>query len=224
MKKMWSNQPLDPYYAKSMGENGIGYLVDCRGNRLPSFTSIIEATKTAEEKARKKAQLANWRGNVGSAEANRIICTARQRGKIGHRHLESYFNGQTVPCPELIKPHWQHLVPVLQDIGDIKLVEGYVFHYYEGFAGRLDCVASYQGTPCIIEFKFPDRLKPIYEETPLQLSAYCGAVNRQYGLKINQTLLIQATPNQAKVTLFTSLEVKKYWGRWQQLVAQFWNY
>lgn len=220
----WSNQPLHRHDAKSMRENGISYLVDCRGNRLPSFTSIIEATKTAEEKAKKKAKLANWRCDVGSTEATRISCTAKQRGKIGHRHLEKYFNGEKVLCPELIKPHWEHLMPVLEDIHDIKLVESYVFHYYEGFAGRLDCVASYRGTPCIIEFKFPDRFKPIYEETPLQLSAYCGAVNRQYGLRIQHTLVIQATPNQAVVRLFAPDEVIKYWGRWQQRVAQFWNY
>jgi len=68
-----NNQPLPHYYAKSAWENGIGYLVDSRGIRLPGITSILKATKSPQE----KAQLANWRQRVGTSEANRICRTSR---------------------------------------------------------------------------------------------------------------------------------------------------
>jgi hypothetical protein len=37
---------LPHYYGKLARENGIGYLQDSRGIRLPSVTSILKATKS----------------------------------------------------------------------------------------------------------------------------------------------------------------------------------
>jgi len=221
MAKFWSAKPLPRYDAKPFRANGIGYLVDVRGNRLPGVTPIIEATKLPEEKAR----LARWRQSKG-AEANRIVSTACQRGKLGHAHIERYFLGEKAPCPEPIRRHWDNLLPILQNIHNVRLVEGTVFHFYEGYAGRVDCVASFDDIPCVIEFKFADKIKPLYDE-PLQLAAYCGALNRQYGspygVRIKNALLIVATPDEAVVTWFDPDEVKKYWNRWQQRVAKFWR-
>ncbi|NEQ41754.1 MAG: hypothetical protein F6K40_38455 [Okeania sp. SIO3I5] len=53
----------------------------------------------------------------------------------------------------------------------------------------MDCVASFDNTPCVIEFKSANRIKPLADE-PLQLGAYCGATNRQYGLRLKNALLI----------------------------------
>lgn len=217
-RKIWSDKPLPRYEAKPLRENGIGYLADSRGNRLPSYNFILEATKTPTDKAR----LSRWRKQVGSATASQIISTAIQRGKLGHRHLECYFQNENTPCPELIKPHWEHLLPLLQQINEVKLVEGNVFHYYEGYAGRVDCVANFYDIPCVIDFKFADRIKPLYDE-PLQLAAYCGALNRQYGLMLKHAFLVVVTPDEAEVTLFEGKELTKYWCRWQQKVAQFWR-
>jgi genome maintenance exonuclease 1 len=59
-----NTQPLPHYHANSTWENGISYLVDSRGIRLPGITSILKATKSPQE----KAQLANWRQRVGTSE------------------------------------------------------------------------------------------------------------------------------------------------------------
>lgn len=213
-----NTKPLPHYYAKPVWENGIGYLVDSHGIRLPGMTTIMQATKSPQE----KAQLARWRQRVGGTEANRISRTSRIRGTLLHNHIKSYFLGQSIPCPDSIKPYWQNLEPVLQNILDVRLIEGYVFHYYLGYAGRVDCVGSYQGIPCVIEFKSAETIKRLYDE-PLQLAAYCGAINRQYGLRLNNTLLIVATPDEAIVTWFNPDEVMEYWHQWQQRVAAFWE-
>lgn len=210
-------QPLRHYYAKPAWQNGTGYLVDSRGVRLPGITTILEATKSREE----KAQLARWRQRVGKFEANRICRTSRDRGNLIHKLIKSYFLSESLPCPDSIKPYWDSLLPVVQNVHDVRLIEGYLFHYYEGYAGRVDCVASYHGIPCVIEFKSADRIKRLYDE-PLQLAAYCGALNRQYGLRLNNTLLIVTTPSEASVTWFEPSEVMEYWQKWQSRVASFW--
>jgi genome maintenance exonuclease 1 len=213
-----NSQPLPHYCAKSTWENGIGYLVDSRGIRLPGITSILKATKSPQE----KAQLANWRQRVGTSEANRISRTSRDRGTLLHQLTKSYFLGESFSCPASIKPYWENLFPILQDIHDVRLIEGNVFHYYEGYAGRVDCVASYHGIPCVIEFKSADRIKRLYDE-PLQLAAYCGALNRQYGASLNHALLITTTPDDVSLTWFDPDEVMDYWHKWQQRVAAFWE-
>jgi genome maintenance exonuclease 1 len=77
----------------------------------------------------------------------------------------------------------------------------------------------------VIEFKSADRIKRLYDE-PLQLAAYCGALNRQYGVKygvhLNHALLIVTTPDDVSLTWFDPNEVMDYWQKWQQRVAQFW--
>jgi genome maintenance exonuclease 1 len=78
-----------------------------------------------------------------------------------------------------------------------------------------------------IDFKFSDRPKPIYEDKILPLAAYIGALNRQYGppfrVSIKQALLVVATPEGVDATLYDANQVNKYWQKWQQRVAQFWE-
>lgn len=222
-KNIWSTHPLPRYNAKHIRKNGIGYLENDFGNSLPGVTHIIESTRTPAEKAR----LANWRkGN--KLNAQKIISLATQIGRSGHLQIERYFLREETPCPALLEPHWQKLLPVLEEIHDIRLLEGHVFHFYEGYAGRVDCVARVYDLPqCAIEFKFSDRIKPIYDETKLQLAAYIGGLNRQYGkpynVSINHALIILATPDGVDVTLLDPKEIKEYWEEWRDRVAKFWR-
>ncbi len=172
--KLPKTKLLPHYHGKPFWENGIGYLVDNRGIRLPGVTSIMQATKSPLQ----KAQLTRWRQKVGSYEANRIIQASKKRGTIIHELVSKHLLGQPYSCPDFVRPDWDNLLLKLDNIDNIRLIEGNLFHYYLGYAGRVDCVANYLGMPCVIEFKSAERLKPLYDE-PLQLAAYCGAVNRQ---------------------------------------------
>lgn len=218
----WSDKPLPRYYGKPFREKGIGYLCDIRHNRLPSVTSIIEATKLPQEKAR----FARWRKSKGT-EASQIITTACQRGKLIHRQIESYLRDENFVCPYSIRDYWEPLKPVLDRLHDVRLLEGYAFHYYEGYAGRVDAVAKFHNIPCVVEFQSTSSIKPVDTNKVLQLAAHCGALNRQYGKKygveINHALLIVATPGETVVTLFEPNEVMEYWNKWLQCVARFWN-
>lgn len=208
---------LSHYHGKPSWKNGIGYLVDNRGVRLPGVTSIMQATKSPPQ----KAQLTHWRQKVGSYEANRIIQASKKRGTIIHELVSKHLMGQPYSCPDFVRPYWDNLLPILGNIDNIRLVEGNLFHYYLGYAGRVDCVANYLGIPCVIEFKSAERLKSLYDE-PLQTAAYCGAVNRQYGLRLKNALVIVTTPDEADVTWFEPQEVKSNWDLWKQKVADFW--
>ena len=212
--------------AKSVRENGNQYYLDAKGDRLPSVTTILNATKPQEDRDR----LASWRQRVGATEANRISGTASRRGTQTHKQIQHYLLGKGTPCPDASSPYWESIEPVLQDIDAVRLIESPVFHYDLSYAGRVDCVASYKGVPCVCEWKTADKPKGSVErlyEYPLQLSAYLGAANQyyqDYGVKLDHALLVVAIPGMpAEVFWFEPVAMTDYWQQWEQRVAEYWR-
>jgi hypothetical protein len=217
-------QLLPAFHAKSVREGGQSYFLDVHGIRLPSVTTILNATKS---KADREA-LAQWRQRVGMAEASRISGTASRRGTLTHKQIQHYLLGDDRPCPDAAKPYWESLQSVLPEIEAVRLVEGSVFHYDLGYAGKVDCVASYQNTPCVFDWKTADQPKGSIDrlyDAPLQLAAYCGAVNHSYaeqGIKLSHALVVVAVPMQpAEMFWFDSAQLVKYWQQWQERVDRF---
>ena len=65
--------------------------------KLPSVTSILDATRSEED----KAALANWRERTGQKEAEAITKAASSRGSQMHNYLESSLAAASsagVPC------------------------------------------------------------------------------------------------------------------------------
>ena len=56
------------------------------GEKLPSVTTILEATKSEES----KQALQNWRRSVGVQKAQEITTEAASRGTRMHKFLEDY--------------------------------------------------------------------------------------------------------------------------------------
>jgi hypothetical protein len=216
MSPRWSDQPLQRYESKSIKKNGVSYMMDQWGNCVPSVTTILNHLRTPFDNLR----LFNWRKRVGDWKANQVM----QIGKKGHQYTEHYLCGEVLPCPPIIKEHWQQLKPILDQFHNIKLVEGNLFHLYGRYGGRVDLIANYQNLPMsVVEFKFADTIKPIYEETKLQLASYAGAVNRHYGTRINHGLVITVTPDQAQIDVISPAEIMEYWHKWEEKLSIFWN-
>lgn len=203
-----------------------GYLVDGNGVRLPSVTTILNATKPPEA----REALARWRDRLGDAEALQVSTAASRRGSQTHRQIRRYLRGESLACPEAVKPYWESLESVLAAIQEVRLVEETVFHYEMGYAGKVDCVASYQGVPCVVDWKTADRPKATVDrlyDGPLQLAAYCGAVNHSYpdwSLPLKQAILVVAIPHQpAEVFWFDAAAMVHYWQQWQQRLEQYYR-
>ena len=58
--------------------------------KLPSVTTILQATQSEE----KKASLAKWKAKVGETQATSIRDQAASRGTNMHLHLERHILGQ----------------------------------------------------------------------------------------------------------------------------------
>lgn len=201
-----------------------GYLVDARGVRLPSVTTILNATKPLEA----REALAKWRDRLGPDVSNQVATAASRRGSQTHRQIRRYLQGEHPDCPDNVRPYWDSIQPVLAQIDQVRLLESPVFHYDLGYAGKVDCVASYQGVPCLCDWKTADAPKGSIErlyDGPLQLAAYCGAVNHfcnDPGLSLQRALLVVAIAHQpAEVFWFEPEQMQQYWQQWQQRLEAF---
>ena len=84
----WNNKFNYPKSSSSI-ENGMRkYLFD--DEKLPSVTSILQATKSDED----KAALENWKQRVGYTEANKIKNEASNRGTSLHSYIEDFLRGR----------------------------------------------------------------------------------------------------------------------------------
>ena len=212
--------------AKQLRADGKQYYLDGNGNKLPSVSTILNATKPQEDRER----LYNWRQRVGAKEASQISGAASRRGTGTHKQIQRYLEGKNTICPDNILPYWQSIEPVLQEISQVKLVEGTVFNYDLKYAGIVDCVASFKDIPCICEWKTADKPKGSIErlyDYPLQIAAYFNAVNsyyQEYDIKLNHALLVVAIPDQeAEVFWFEPEAMENYSQQWIERVAKFWQ-
>jgi len=199
--------------------------MDATGMRLPSVTTVLNATRPPEA----REALARWRDRLGP-EADQVAIAASRRGTLTHTQLRHYLTGNPTPCPDLIRPYWESLQPVLTQIQTVHLVEETVFHYDLGYAGKVDCVVTYDGHPCLLDWKTGDRPKGSIErlyDAPLQVAAYCGAVNhsrREQGLEVRSARVIVALPDQAaEVFCFSGREMLSYWEQWEARLALFYR-
>lgn len=211
---------------KSTYINGRFYYQDENGILLPAVTTILKATQPIES----VAALSNWRNKVGDAEANRIALTSRRRGELLHQWVKEYLQGLSPIASNLIQPYCYSVQSVLEKLSDVQLVEAVVPNYVEGYAGKVDLVARYEGVPCTIEWTTAEEPKlqvgKLYDKT-LQLVAYGGAINRCYGEsllgnKIVNALIVVALPGEdAEIFVLEREQLLDYWQKWLKRLKSF---
>ena len=106
----------------------------------------------------------------------------------------------------IAQPYWQSIQTVLPRITDVKLIESAVWHEVGHYAGTVDMVCHFDGQPVILDWKTATRPKKTeyLDRYPLQLSAYCGCINRTYGTRIKTGVIVVALPNrEAQVFQFS---------------------
>ena len=191
----WNNKFTYPKSVRSIVSGSRMYAVN--QEKLPSVTSILQATQSEE----KKASLANWKARVGAAEANRIKNDASSRGTSMHSHLEKYLLGQL--NLELLEEEASKSKKMADEIIEQgikgKLSEIYGIEatlYYPGkYAGTCDAVGVYEGQETIIDFKQSNKPKKEewIEDYYLQLGAYSLAHNVVHNSKITQGIVLLCT-------------------------------
>ena len=165
------------------------------GFKFPSVTTVISNNKE------KMAGIARWRARVGEKKANAKSARATGRGTKYHSIAEDYFNNNLdlkkyskFPLPVLM---FQHSRPVLDRINNIYLQEAALYSKHLELAGRVDCIAEFDGVLSIIDFKTaeePKREKYLHDYF-VQETAYACMLQENYGLSVKQLVTIVACEN-----------------------------
>ena len=188
---------LEPIELESITDKETGkrvYLTPS-GKKYPSVTTVIGSNK------KKMKAIMQWRRRVGEAEANRVTSQATGRGTKYHSIAEDYFNNdldlkkfKSSPLPVLM---FQHSRPTLDRINNIYLQEAALYSKHLELAGRVDCIAEFDGELSIIDFKtaeHPKREQYLYDYF-VQETAYACMLQELYDLSVKQIVTIVACEN-----------------------------
>ena len=200
---------------------------DIGTEKLPSVTTILQATQSPE----KKAILAKWKQKVGETKAESIKNEAGNRGTIMHRIIEGFITGEGHAD---LSPMGQVSGIMAQTIfkeglkGRMDEVWGSeITLYYPGlYAGATDLVGIYEGEEAIIDFKQSNKPKrrEWIEDYFTQMAAYAMAHNHVYNTKIQSGVILMCTPgNYFQKFVVKDKEFQQYMWKWVSRVDQFCN-
>jgi genome maintenance exonuclease 1 len=134
---------------------------------------------------------------VGEVEANRVSERASTRGTTLHNHAEKYLRNQPVTIPKvrfLDVSLMRGLVPSLNRISNVRILEGQLYSHTFKLAGTVDCVADFDSVKSTIDFKSSTKIKERYEidDYFMQVSIYSYMLTERYGLNYNQLVVLIA--------------------------------
>jgi len=170
---------------------------DVNDQKLPSVTTILQATQDAE----KAESLKRWTQKVGQVEADRIKNTAAKRGTAMHSYLETYIQGGKVLDLRDVGREASGMAETIISKGfnDLEEIWGseVTLFYPNLYAGATDLCGIYQGRESIIDFKQSNKPKRIewITDYKLQMIAYAMAHNVVYNTQIEQGVILMCTPD-----------------------------
>ena len=208
---------------------GKRYYLTPSGEKYASITTVIS------NNSKKQAGLARWRKRVGEKKAAAITSKSVRRGTRYHKLVEDYLDNKDLnildienkeqPLPWLM---FHSSVKSLDNINRIYLQEAALYSDVLQIAGRVDCIAEYEGKLSIIDFKTSKIPKEEYYmyDYYVQETAYACCFKEMYGLDVEQLVTIVACENgdtQVKIVpprkeylLQLKEYLKEYWEKYDR--------
>lgn len=168
------------------------------GHKVPSVTTILDATKSEES----KQALQNWRKRVGESRAKEITTEAASRGTRMHSFLEGYIKNGIIAehgtNPYSAQSH--KMAKIIIDSALDKHVNEFwgvevPLYYSQLYAGTSDCIGRWKGRPAIIDFKQTNKPKKRewIEDYFLQTAAYGLAHNATHMSDIRTGVILMCS-------------------------------
>ena len=207
MRKFFNHKPLVLPELMAVTEEGVGriYLTPS-GEKYPSVTTVLGLLS--------KDSIAEWRKRVGDEEANRISKKATSLGTAIHKIVEDYLNNKEDyiekygPFEKMVFSSFQEC---LNKIDNILCQESTLYSDVLKVAGRVDCIAEYEGQLSIIDFKTANKAKE--EEHILgyfmQLTMYSLMLEEMTGIRIPNIVILMVTTS-AEVLVFKKKRTDYY--------------
>ena len=191
-------EPIQLPELKARNVDGKRFYETENGEAYPSITTVLSQ--------RDKKGLMEWRQRVGEEVANHIGRKAANRGTALHNMVEDYLNN--LDQVELSEKHKKNFLawcmfnefkPILNNINNIHTQEAQLFSEKYTVAGRVDCIAEYEGELSVIDFKTSSGEKKEEWITNyfIQGSAYAEMYEERTGTSIENIVILVVTEDGA---------------------------
>lgn len=179
---------------------GRRFYVVPNGNSYPSITTVIDFWQ--------REGIRKWRMRVGEEEAERVRLHTSKRGTKVHKMCDDYLNNKS----EMLKGHnpehvvlFEKLEEHFESVDKIHLQEEALFSNELRIAGRVDCIAEFNGKLSIIDFKtkgYPQKLEWMGKHF-VQCAAYAEMWEERMKDMPIQQLVLMVTPEDGNAQIFT---------------------
>jgi hypothetical protein len=167
------------------------------GEKLPSVTTILEATKSEES----KNALMQWRKRVGEQKAKEITVEASGRGTRMHKFIEDYLKtgklSEPGSNPYSIQSHKMATSIIQQGLVNCSEYWGTEISLFfpKVYAGTTDLAGIHNGAEAIMDHKQTNKLKKRewIEDYFVQLCAYSLAHNEVYNTNIKKGVIFMCS-------------------------------
>ena len=162
-------------------------------NFYPSISTICSF--------RKRKSIAEWRARVGEAEANKISTRAASAGTSLHSIVEDYLNNNLnldkYKDKYLALMLFKQAKTMLSRINNIHFQEAPLFSHQFGIAGRVDCIAEFDGKLSVIDFKTSakEKKESWIESYFVQETGYAKMYEERSGIKVDQIVTLITCQN-----------------------------
>jgi len=162
------------------------------GQWVPSITSVTSFYN--------RQTFIDWRKRVGEEEANKITRKATARGTDFHQICQDYLENKKILTENYAPASpfmFSSVKGVLNNINNIHAIERTLYSEYFGLAGRVDCIAEYEGELAVIDFKTSTKIKPEswLENYFVQEVAYACMYYEMTGIPVEKLITIMVTPD-----------------------------
>jgi len=177
----------------TINKNGARHYI-CEDETFPSVTTVTGWSK--------RQFFAEWRA-TNPKESKRVL----DRGNLLHETIEDYLNNKEVnllSTTPTVASLFVQLKPELDKIDNILALEVPLWSKTLGLAGRVDCVAEYNGELSIIDFKGSTRLKrkEDIDNYFTQATAYAIMWHEMTGKPIHKFNILMATEDSCTPQVF----------------------
>ena len=173
--------------------DGVRYYTLPNGKKAPSITSVTSFYN--------RQTFINWRKKIGEEEANKITKVSTDRGTRFHDLVEKYLLNKDIDTIDGVLPSTKALFLSAKDsidnINNIHALEKPLYSEYFGIAGRVDCIAEYNGELAIIDFKTSKKIKPEkwLENYFVQETAYACMYYEMTGTVVEKIVTLMVAEN-----------------------------
>jgi len=159
------------------------------GNKYPSITTLLGDGD--------KPWLTDWRNSLGHEKADKETKRAAERGEAVHLMIERYLKNDPTPTADQKTPHISEFNAVklrLKKVNNIITQEVPLYSDVLKVAGRVDCIAEYDGVLSIVDFKTSTNNKDerMIQDYFLQCTAYGLMFHEMYDIQIDQVVIIMS--------------------------------